>query len=136
MLKASEPVVQPRGNVLVDHTVEVTAASDLKNNNPVVVVDRADVAKDCYHLAGGPWCLNDPEREQWPAPINGRLEGREDAVVGVKGVVGAKVVADDVPRHGSSPLGRLDPALDAESATLPNDTASGLAPGPTVAIPR
>lgn len=69
---------------LVDDSTKVADTCDLKNDYPVPVVDRADVQKGCDHIAGGPWCFNNPERKEWPAPISSSgmyapdIEGGQD----------------------------------------------------------
>ena len=69
MSNAGDTLEKPRGDFLVENSPKIANASDLKNDYPIVPVDRADVAEVRYHLAGGPWCLNDPEREERATPI-------------------------------------------------------------------
>lgn len=64
MSGSSEELVKPRGNLRVCNTAEVTKAGDLKNNYPITIINRADIAEERYYFAGGPWCFNDPERKQ------------------------------------------------------------------------
>jgi hypothetical protein len=69
MSNAGDSPVQPRSNVAIHDATKIANACNLKNNDPVVVAERADVQKMANDITGGPWCLNDPEREQRATPI-------------------------------------------------------------------
>jgi len=46
-------LIQPSSNVVVDHAAVVAKAADLKNDYPIVIVERADVQKVADDLPGG-----------------------------------------------------------------------------------
>lgn len=68
-LRPGDAGIQPARDLLIDDASKIAFSSDLKNDHPVVLVERADVAQNRYYLAGGPFCLNDPERHERPTPI-------------------------------------------------------------------
>lgn len=74
MSKLHKAGIQPCGDIRVENPAEIAAKCDLKNDYPVVFVDRADVAENLDYLSGGPWCLNDPERKERAAPVGGGLQ--------------------------------------------------------------
>lgn len=69
MSNADDALVETSGDLAVENTAKISDTGNLKNDYPIVLVDRADVAEVRYHLAGGPWCLDDPEREERATPI-------------------------------------------------------------------
>jgi len=73
--------VQPINRLLGVEAAEVAYSCDLKNDDPIVVVDGPNIEKLLYHAAGAQRCLNDPERQKRPAKIYSGSKGRVDPLI-------------------------------------------------------
>ncbi len=69
-LATSEAGIQPVDSLLGTKAAEVAYSCDLKNDNPVIVIDGPNVEKLLYYAPGAQRCLNDPERQKRPAKIH------------------------------------------------------------------
>lgn len=69
MSSLGQMTVQPIGDLLRSDTAIIPNATDLKNDDSVILINSPYAAKYINDFGRGPWCFNDPERKERPTPI-------------------------------------------------------------------